>query len=220
MGLPNLNKLDNLIYKGCQMEQIKVPHKKLTQIGTSKPLELLHIDLARPTRTKSLGEKTYFFVIVDDFSRYMWVIFLREKLDAFAEFINICKRMKIEKDISIKKIRSDHGGEFENHKFSSWCDKISIKHEFSAPMTPQQNGVTERKNRTLLNMATCMLIFKNVAKILWAEAIDTTCYVSNRVLIRTGTSKMAYELWYGKKPNAKYFKVFGSVCYVLRDERV
>lgn len=165
MSLPNLNKLNNLVCKGCQMgKQIKIAHKKLTLIGTSRPLGLLHIDLAGPTRMESLRDKRYFFVIVDDFSRYTWVTFLREKSEAFDEFMNICMRMQVDKDFSVKKIRNDHEGEFENHKFSFWCDEMGIKHEFSAPKIPQQNGVTERKNRTLLNMATCMLTYKDVSK--------------------------------------------------------
>lgn len=133
--------------------------------------------------------------------------------------MNICKIMQVEKDLSIKRIRSDHGREFENHKFSTWCDEMSIKHEFSAPKTPQKNGVTERKNRTFLNMATCMLTYKDVAKRFSAKAVNTACYVSNWVFIRSSTSKTAYELWYEKKPNVKYFKVFGSICYVPRDRK-
>ncbi len=103
------------------------------------------MDLAGPTRTESLGGKRYFMVMVDDFSRYTWVSFLREKSKAFDEFKNLCIRLQTEKELTIKRIRSDHGGEFENSKFANFCNECGIKHEFSAPKTPQQNGVVERK---------------------------------------------------------------------------
>lgn len=93
-----------------------------------------------------------------------------------------------------------------------------MKHEFSAPKTLQQNGVAERNYRTLLNMATTMLLSKNIAKRFWAEAISTVCYVFNRIYLKPGTSKTLYELWSDKKPAVKYFKVFGSTCYVLQDK--
>lgn len=87
--------------------------------------------------------------------------------------------MQNEKDSTIKRIRSDHGGEFENHKFSNWCNEMRIKHGFSAPKTPQQNGVAERKNRTLQEMTNVMLTSKNMTKRFWAKAINTTCYIIN-----------------------------------------
>ncbi|KAK0600566.1 hypothetical protein LWI29_016181 [Acer saccharum] len=122
--------------------------------------------------------------------------------------------------LDIKKIchiRSDHGTEFENAKFSEFCDGLGISHEFSAPRTPQQNGVVERKNRVLQEMARVMLNSKKVPRNLWAEAVNTACYVSNRVFKRPGTKQTSYELWKGKKPNVSYFHTFGSKCYILND---
>lgn len=140
--------------------------KKVTLIRTTKPLELRHIDLAGQTRMESLWGKKYFMVVVDDFSKYTWVTFLREKSKAFNKFLNICKMIQVEKDLTIKWIWSDHGWEFENHKFSNWFNELGVKHEFSAPKTPQQNGVAKRNNKTLLNMAISMLTSKNIAKTL------------------------------------------------------
>ena len=85
-------------------------------------------------------------VVMDDFSRYTWVEFLREKLEAYEKMEVLCKRLQNEKGVSIVKIRSNHGKEFENARFDSFCEKNGIKKEFSAPKTPQQNGVVERKN--------------------------------------------------------------------------
>ena len=107
------------------------------------------MDLVGPTKKESRGGRKYFLVIVDDYSRFTWVAFLREKSDAYAEFKKIVKRIQVEKGRAVARIRSDHGGEFVNAKFEKYCDKYGIHHEFSAPKTPQQNGVAERKNRFL-----------------------------------------------------------------------
>ena len=92
-----------------------------------------------------------------------------------------------------------------------------IKHEFSAPITPQQNGVVERKNRVVQEMARVMLLSKQLPPKFWAEALNTAVYVINRVYLRPGTLQTPYELWKGLKPNVKYFKTFGSKCYIFKD---
>ncbi|GAU28621.1 hypothetical protein TSUD_55650 [Trifolium subterraneum] len=176
----------------CQVgKQTKMSHPRLEHQATTKVLELLHMDLMGPMQVESLGGKRYAFVIVDDFSR--------------------------QKGFGIVKIRSDHGKEFENSKFSDFCSSEGISHEFSAPITPQQNGVVERKNRTLQESARVMLHAKDLPQNLWAEAMNTACYVHNRIKLRKGTTTTIYELWKGRKPTVKYFHVFGSKCYILVD---
>ena len=117
--------------------------------------------------------------------------------------------------LKISRIRSDHGKEFENSFFKSFCGKNGIKHEFSIPKTLQQNGAVKRKNRTLQEMARVMLKAKNVPTKLWVEAINMACYISNRVYLRPGTHKTPYEIYKGKKPNLKHLHEFGSLCYIL-----
>ncbi|MCI02766.1 retrovirus-related pol polyprotein from transposon tnt 1-94, partial [Trifolium medium] len=121
------------------------------------------------------------------------------------------------KDNVVLRIRSDHGKEFENSKFSDFCASEGIVHEFASPITPQQNGVVERKNRTLQESARVMLHAKKLPYTFWAEAMSTACYIHNRVTLRSGTTTTLYELWKGKKPTVKYFHVFGSKCYILAD---
>ncbi|CAL8162045.1 unnamed protein product [Prunus armeniaca] len=182
--------------------------------------QVVHMDLVGPIQTMSLGGKKYILVMVDDFSRFTWVSFLREKSETFQRFKSVCHLLQKEKMTShlpLVRIRTDHGSEFENSQFLKFCEEMGIKHEFSAPITPQQNGVVERKNRVLVEMARVMLNSKNLAKHFWAEAINTACYISNRVFVRSGTNQTPYEIWKGKKPNVSYFKVFGSTCYILRD---
>ncbi|XP_051117853.1 uncharacterized protein LOC127242378 [Andrographis paniculata] len=122
------------------------------------------------------------------------------------------------KKVKINRLQTDHGKEFENKKFSGFYDKLGIKHEYSAPKTPQPNGVVERKNRTLQEMARSIMHAKGVAKFLWAEAINTACYVINHVYLRPHTEKTPYEIWSGKKPNVSYFHTFGCRCYIMKDQ--
>ena len=98
-----------------------------------------------------------------------------------------------------------------------FCEKNGIKKEFLAPKTPQQNGVVERKNRRIQEMARVMLLNKKIPQKFWGEAMNTSCHIGNRIYYRVGTKKTAYEIWNGKKPKVKYFRVFGSKCYILND---
>jgi transposase InsO family protein len=173
------------------------------------------MDLMGPMQVESLGGKRYAFVVVDDFTRYTWVNFIRDKSDTFDVFRTLSTQVQREKNSGIVRIRSDYGREFENAKFSDYCSSEGIKHEFSSPITPQQNGVVERKNRTIQESARVMLHAKSLPYHFWAEAMNTACYIHNRVTLRKGTSATLYELWKDRKPTVKHFHVFGSKCYIL-----
>ena len=99
----------------------------------------------------------------------------------------------------------------------SFCTRSGISQEFSTSITPQQNGVVERKNKVIQEMDRAMLHNKDVARNLWGEAVNTTCHTVNRVYFKPGTKKTPYELLKGRKPNFKYFKIFGSTCFILKD---
>ncbi|WP_251363026.1 DDE-type integrase/transposase/recombinase, partial [Escherichia coli] len=128
-----------------------------------------------------MSGKQYAMVIVDDFSRYTWVLFLGSKDESFMLFQKFHRKVQNESGLQIISIRSDHGREFENQQFSDFCDNFGINHNFSAPRTPQQNGVVERKNRTLIEMARTMIIESGLPKSFWAEAVQTACFIINRV---------------------------------------
>jgi hypothetical protein len=125
------------------------------------------------------------------------------------------RRAQNEFRLRIKKIRSDNGTEFKNSQIECFVEDEGIKHEFSSPYTPQQNGVVERKNRTLLDMARTMLDEYKTPDRFWAEAINTACYSINRLYLHRILKKTSYELLTGKKPNVSYFIVFGSRCFIL-----
>ena len=130
-GLSKFGKVEKTICGACQMgKQTKASHHKVNVIATSSCLELFHVDLMGPTRTEILGGKRYIIVIVDDFSRYTWVEFLREKSKVCEKLEILCKRLQNKKGVPIVKIRSDHGKEFENARFESFCEKNGIKRNF------------------------------------------------------------------------------------------
>ena len=139
---PKINFQKDKVCEACQMgKQIKNSFKNKNFISTTRPLELLHMDLFGPSRTPSLGGKYYAFVIVDDFSRYTWVLFLNQKNETFYEFSKFCNKVQNEKGFTVTWIRSDHGREFENIDFEDYCNEHGINHNFSAPRTLQQNGI-------------------------------------------------------------------------------
>jgi len=192
-GFPNLKIVEGIICGECQTgKQTRMSHSRLEHQVTSKVLELLHMDLMRPMQVESIGGKMYVFVVVDDFSRFTWVNFIREKSDTFEVFKDLCTQLQREKDSAIVRIRSDNGTEFENSKFNEYCSGEGIKHEFSSPITPQQNGVVERKNRTLQELARVMLHVKHLPYYFWVEVMNTTCHIHNRVTLRTGNTTTLY----------------------------
>jgi hypothetical protein len=217
--LPKMEKTRKGICSSCQLgKQTRAAHKKTSGIQTSRNLELLHMDLMGPTITTSLGGRRYILVIVDDFSWYTWAIPLREKYDAFDATQHVFKKIQVEQNCLIMRIRSDHGREFKNSKFEEFCNSYGIKQEFSSPITPQQNGVVEwKKNKVIQEMARVMIQSKNLAQHFWGEAVNTACHIINRVYLRPETNKTPYEIWWGKKPTVKYFRTFGSKCYILCD---
>ena len=118
-------------------------------VTTKKPLELLHMDLCGPMRVQSPGGARYMFVIVDDYSRFTRTLFLRSKDEVYSRFSELVPLLETSLSLPVRAIRSDHGTEFENREMLTFCRNKGISHNLSASRTPQQNGVVERKNRTL-----------------------------------------------------------------------
>jgi transposase InsO family protein len=159
LGLTNVHFEKDRIYSACQARKqvgVRHPHKNI--MTTDRPLELLHMDLLGPIAYISIGGSKYYLVIMDDYSRFTWVFFLQEKSQTQETLKRFLRRAQNEFGVRIKKIRSDNGTEFKNSQIEGFLEEEGIKHEFSSPYTPQQNGVVERKNRNLLDMARTMLM--------------------------------------------------------------
>jgi transposase InsO family protein len=177
---------------------------------TSRPLELLHMDLFGPVAYLSIGGSKYGLIIVDDFSRFTWKFFLQDKSETQETLKRFLRRAQNEFELKVKKIRSDNGSEFKNLQVEEFLEEEGIKHEFSAPYTPQQNGVVERKNRTLIDMARTMLGEFKTPEQFWSEAVNTACHAINQLYLHRLLKKTSYKLLTGNKPNVSYFHVFGS----------
>lgn len=134
------------------------------------------------------------FVIVDDYSRFTWIIFLATKEEIFLMFITFIKKLQRKMNTHATSIRYDHGTEFENVNFLEFCVNNNIDYNFLTPRTPQQNGVVERKYRTLEDMARTIFIASSLPKFIWVEVANTACYIINRYIIRTIIKKTPYEL--------------------------
>ncbi|GJW76395.1 putative ribonuclease H-like domain-containing protein [Tanacetum coccineum] len=178
----------------------------------TKPLFMLHMDLFGPTFVSSLMHKKYCLVVTDDYSRFSWVFFLSTKDETTEILKNFIKEVENLVDKKVKIIRSDNGTEFKNKVMDDFCREKGIKREYSVARTPQQNGVAERKNRTLIEAARTMLADSKLPTTFWAEAVSTACYVQNRVLIVKPHNKTPYELFRGFKPAIGFMKPFG--CHV------
>ncbi|GJR60200.1 retrovirus-related pol polyprotein from transposon TNT 1-94 [Tanacetum coccineum] len=157
-NLPKL-KYDKHFCDACKIgKQAHASHKAKNMVSTKRCLELLHMDLFGPSAIKSYGGNLYTLVVVDDYSRYTWTRFLKTKNEAFEKFEILSRKIQNQLGSSIIAIRTDHGREFDNEvQFGAYCDAQGITHNFSAPRTPQSNGVVERKNRTLQEMSRTML---------------------------------------------------------------
>ena len=210
-------KFDQHFCDACKVgKQAHSSHKAKNMISSSRCLELLHMDLFGPSAIRSYGGNLYTLVIVDDYSRYTWTRFLKNKTETFDQFKIFSKKIQNQLGCNIVSIRTDHGREFDNEvQFGAYCDANGITHNFSAPRTPQSNGVVERKNRTLQEMSRTMLNEQSIPQKFWCNAIDTSTYILNRILIRPIIGKTPYEIMRGRKPSLDYFRVFGSKCYIL-----
>ena len=216
IGLTNVPFEKDRPCAACQAgKQVGGAHHSKNVMTTSRPLELLHMDLFGPVAYLSIGGSKYGLVIVDDFSRFTWVFFLQDKSETQGTLKRFLRRAQNEFELKVKKIRSDNGSEFKNLQVEEFLEEEGIKHEFSAPYTPQQNGVVERKNRTLIDMARTMLGEFKTPECFWSEAVNTACHAINRVYLHRLLKKTSYELLTGNKPNVSYFRVFGSKCYIL-----
>ncbi|KAJ9541735.1 hypothetical protein OSB04_028241 [Centaurea solstitialis] len=217
-GLPKLTFDRDSLCPACQMGKMKrSSHKSKTESSCQSPLEMLHMDLCGPMRIQSISGKKYILVMVDEYSRYTWLEFLRMKSEAPELIIKFIKRIQVLLQLPVRKIRSDNGTEFKNATLDAYLTSVGISHNFSGAYTPQQNGVVERRNRTLVEAARTMLAYSGLPLTFWAEAVSTTCSTQNRTIITKRFKKTPYHIINRRVPNVKFFHVFGCRCYILNN---
>nr|GEY87432.1 putative reverse transcriptase domain-containing protein [Tanacetum cinerariifolium] len=190
-GLPKMKFEKDPLCSACEQGKIhRKHHKSKTVFASNKPLYLFHMDLCGPMRIEN---------------------------EASEVIISFIKKTKVNLHLQVQCVQTDNGTEFKNKTLAKFFDEVGISQQFSAARTPQQNGEAERRNRTLVEAARTMLTFANLPLFLWAEAIATACFIQNRSIICKCFDKTTYELMNKRKPNIKFFRVFGCRCYLLND---
>ena len=165
-------------------------------------------------QTLSLGNNKYFLLFVDDYSRMSWIYFISKKYQAFSFFQKFKVRVEKESRYYLKFLRTDQGGENTSNEFKEFCNSHGIKKELTTTYTPQQNEVAERKNRTMVEMARCMLREMCLPNMYWVDAIHSAIYILNISSTKMVKDSNPYEAWFYRKPNVSHFKIFGSTCFV------
>ena len=177
-------------------------------------LDYVHSDVWGPSKNSSLGGNHYYVTFVDDFSRRVWVYTMKTKDEVLGIFLKWKKMVETQTGRKVKRLRTDNGGEFKNDPFLKVCEEEGIVRHFTVRYTPQQNGVAERMNRTLLEKVRCMLSNAGLGKEFWAEALVYACHLVNRLPSTAIDGKTPLEKWSGK-PATDYdsLHVFGSTAY-------
>ncbi|MCO5549956.1 hypothetical protein L7F22_003433 [Adiantum nelumboides] len=182
-------------------------------VRVTRKLQLVHSDVCGPMRTPSVENSLYFVTFIDDFSRFCWVYPLKAKSDVFAIFQHYVSMVENETDCKVQTLRTDQGGEYMSGAFKDFLGKKGIKHQCTMPYTPHQNGVVERKNMSLMEMARCMLKATSLPHKLWMEAVACAAHVLNMCPTRALKTITPYESWYDKKRSVNYLRVFGFLAY-------
>jgi transposase InsO family protein len=184
---------------------------KATRIGS-----LIHSDVCGLMQVSSIGGALYYVLFEDDSSGFRVVRFIKQKSEVATCFKDFVSLLHAQTGQLVSVLRSDNGGEYENHELQAWLRKKGIRHETSVRLTSQQNGVAERDNLTLMEGARTLIHSnRNLPLTLWAEAVSCVTYTLNRTLSSTHFNKTPYEAWYGKKPNLSNLRIFGSEFYTL-----
>jgi transposase InsO family protein len=197
----------------CEGKQTRLPFPSANH-RSKKLLEVVHSDLCGPMETKSIGQAKYFLLFVDDASRMSFVYFLKEKNQALQRFKEFRGMVENQTESKIKTLRTDNGGEFCSQQMESYLKAAGITHQKTNPYTPEQNGLCERFNRTIVERAKCLLFEAELDKSFWAEAVNTAVYLKNRSPA-SGLGQMTpFERWSGRKPDVSHVRVFGSPAMV------
>nr|GFA42781.1 retrovirus-related Pol polyprotein from transposon TNT 1-94 [Tanacetum cinerariifolium] len=193
-GLPKLKFEKDHLCSACAMgKSTKKTHKPKSEDTNQEKLYLLHMDLCEPMRIKSVNGKKYILVIVDDYSRFTWVKFLRSNDETPDFIIKFLKMIQVRLNVPVRRIRTDNGTAFVNQMLRDYYEEVDISYETSVARSPQQNGVVER------------------------QAVATACFTQNRSIIRLRHGKTPYELLHSKLPDLSFFYVFGALCYPTND---
>ncbi|XP_015167212.1 uncharacterized protein [Solanum tuberosum] len=206
-GLPSLEK--NLsACEACQYgKQARLPFQN-SSWRAKQNLQLIHTDVGGPQKSPSLKGSKYYIAFIDDCTRYCWIYVLNYKFEVADVFWKYKAFVENQSGCRIQVIRSDNGTEYTSEKFNKFCNEAGIEHQLTTPYTPQQNGVVERKNRTLMEMTRCLLHEKGLPKKFWAEAANTAIFLLNRLPTKALQKKTPFEAWFGYSSLSKAYRIY------------
>ena len=214
IGLPQIDSHHAACKNYLSGRQSKRPFPHHFQNRASETAKLIHLDLVGPMPQTSLGGSKYILVLTDDYSRKSWCYFLKSKDQTFGYFKYFKELIEFETRHKLRNLRTDRGGEFMSHEFLAYCQHNGIKRQLSQAKTPQQNGVAERQNQTIIEHARSMAVEAHLPSYLWTEAVNTANYIVNLSPTSANLGVTLEEKYSGKLPTVTHLKIFGSIAYV------
>jgi hypothetical protein len=177
-------------------------------------LQLIHSDLVGPMPVQFIGQLRYFVVFTNDYTRKSWVYFMSAKGQTFQIFQTIKSKVEKETRTHIKCLRTDKGGEFLSHEFIRFLAQNGINHQLTMAQIPQQNGVAERRNRTIIERACSIATASNYPGYLWPKVVNTANHLVNLSLTNANSGILPDQVYYGNSPKANHLRIFGSLCFL------
>jgi transposase InsO family protein len=213
-GLPVLDHVEQICEACLAGKHRRAPFPQQATRRATRSLELMHGDLCGPINPVTPSGNKYFLLLVDDYSRHMWVSLLQNKDQAGHAIQRIQAVAERKSGNRLGALRTDRGGEFTAGQFSDYCAELGVTRELTAPYSPQQNGVVERRNQTVMGAARCMLKAKKLPGMFWGEAVNCAVYLLNRSISKSTGNKTPYELWTGVRPSVSHLRTFGCIAHV------
>lgn len=199
--------------EACILGKHKKASYKTSSAKSTRVLEYVHADLWGPSRIETLGGARFFLSIIDDYSRKVWLYVLKTKDETLVKFREWCAEVENHTGQKVKCLRTDNGLEFVSSQFNLFCTSKGIRSHRTVPGHPQQNGVVERMNRTILERVRYLLASSGLPKKFWGEVADTAVYLINRSPSVAKNFKVPQELWEGKKLDISHLRIFGCRAY-------
>ncbi|GJZ69558.1 zinc finger, CCHC-type containing protein [Tanacetum coccineum] len=212
-GIPRINHAGQICDACLLGKHSRTPFPNHAKFRSKNPLDLVYGDLCGPISPATHSGKKLIFLLVDDCTRFMWAYFLTTKDQALSTFKEFRQQIEMEMRMKVRMLRTDRGGEFTSNEFTRYCKENGIARQLTAPYSPQQNGVVERRNRTVLSTTRSMMKAMKLPLTFWAEAVRHAIYILNRVPTRALVDKTPYEALYNRKPNLENLRIFRCTTY-------
>jgi hypothetical protein len=213
-GLPEFSIEQQGVCRGCALGKNAKADFPSNESRSKGILDLIHSYVSGSMSVASVQGSSYYVTFIDDFSRKTWIFFMKTKDEVFSQFQEFRAQVENQTGKKIKVLRLDNGGEYTSNDFKDFCKEAGIKREMTVSYNPQQNGVAERKNRSIIGSSRAMIHDQEFPMFLWEEACNTTIYVQNKSPHRILGDKTLEEAFSGVKPEIGHLRIFGCPVYI------